>query len=108
MDGIGGYSLTFKLRYPTDDMSPKMRKPHRKKIRDKLKQATLKIKSLENQNKSFSSDVGLFVPSGGPWAIMKTGRGCKRGIEDQMEGPVDKKRRNERICPNDLDSNCNF
>ena len=108
VDSIGGCSLTFRLRYPTDDMSPKMRKPRRRKIQDKLKQATIKFKSQENQNESFSSNVGLFVPSGGPWEIMVTGRGCKRGIEDQMEGPVDKKRRNERICPNLLDSDCNF
>ena len=108
VDSVGGCSLTFRLRYPTDDMSPKMRKPRRRKIQDKLKQATIKFKSQENQNESFSSNVGLFVPSGGPWEIMVTGRGCKRGIEDQMEGPVDKKRRNERICPNLLDSDCNF
>ena len=76
----------------------------RKKVQAKLKQATLNFKSLENQNQIFSSNVG-FVPSGGPWAITKTGRGCKRGIEDQME---DKKRQNEWICLNELNSDCNF
>jgi hypothetical protein len=29
---------------------------------------------------------------------MKKERDCKRVIEDQMGGPVDKMRRNERIC----------
>jgi hypothetical protein len=49
VDSIGGYSLTLKLRCPTDDISPKMRKPRRKKIQNKLKQAPFKFKSLDNQ-----------------------------------------------------------
>ena len=64
MDSIGGYSLTFKLRYPTDDMSPKMRKPRIKKIQEQLKQATLKFKSPENLNQGFSSNVGFGLALG--------------------------------------------
>ena len=49
-----GYSLIFKLTYLTDDMSPKLRKPRRKKVQAKLKQATLNVKSQVNEHNFFS------------------------------------------------------
>ena len=108
VDSIGGCSLTFKLRYPNDDISPKLRKPHRKKVQDNLKQATINFKSLVNENKMCSSAVELFVPNWGPWATKKMERGSKRVMGDQMGGPVDKRRQNDQISPNELDSTCNF
>ena len=72
VDNIGGCSLTFKLGYyPNDDMSHKLRKPRRKKVKDNLKQATINFKSLVKENQMCSSDVELFDPCGGPWAIKK-------------------------------------
>ena len=95
VDSIGGCSLTFKLRYPNDDISPKLRKPRRKKVQDNLKQATINFKSLVKENQMCSSDVELFVPSGGPWAIKKMERGSTGVMGDQMGGPVDTARGDE-------------
>ena len=84
-------SLTLKLRYPEDDMSPKWKKARRKKVLDNLKQATLD--SLISKSKIYSSDGVLPFSSGGPWLLKKSERGTKRVVGKQMEGPAGKRRR---------------
>ena len=58
-----------------------------------MKQASLNFRSTASQNQNSTSDEFKYLPSGGPLCSSKSERGCKRGMGDQVEGPVDKKRR---------------
>ena len=88
-------SLTARLKHPEDNISPKWVKSRRRKVQDGLKQAKLQFQPgpavVKNQN--YPSDRGLSCPSGGPWGYQKSERGFKRGLGDQIGGPVRKKKK---------------
>ena len=82
-------TLTLKLNFPKDSDSPGWVKTRRKRVPDRLVQ-----KRIQLFNSKCSSEE--FIQSGGPLEL-KTYRGIKRVMGDQVEGPSrkTKKTRND-------------
>ena len=81
-----------RLKYPEDSASPKFVKSRRRKKSDGLVQAKLTFIAAKKHEiiPSFGDSV---CPSGGPQGEIKSERGFKRGLGDQVEGPPNKKSR---------------
>ena len=81
-----------RLKYPEESALPKFVKSRRRKKSDGLVQAKLTFIAAKKHEiiPSFGDSV---CPSGGPQGEIKSERGFKRGLGDQVEGPPNKKRR---------------
>ena len=83
-------TFTDRLRHPEEGVSPGYVKSRRRKKPDGLVQSRIIQFSKKEQ---IVPSVGLHsVPSGGPWDISKSERGFKRGLGDQLVGPIALKR----------------
>ena len=83
-------SFTERLRHPEEGVSPGYVKSRRKRKPDGLVQSRIYL--FTKQEKNVPSAGLNLIPSGGPWEIKKNERGFKRGLGDQMGGPIAVKR----------------
>ena len=83
-------TFTDRLRHPAEGVSPGYVKSRRRKKPDGLVQSRIILFSKKEQ---IVPSVGLHsVPSGGLWDVKNSERGFKRGLGDQLEGPIALKR----------------
>ena len=88
VDNVTSLPHFTRLRYQEESASPKIVRSRRKRKPDGLLQAKLNFVPTQKNPKIIPSEGLSFHPCGGPQGVNKSGRGCKRGLGDQVEGPA--------------------